>query len=164
MDYYVLFTVNSSCYEYATVTVNTDTLAYAYASAYIGSGVTTTYTAGVDYTVTIQCEYGIYTTAILGPGGNIDVTGDVVTYDYEGNSDYVVVFDGTGTPTYNSQNYYPDIDTGFTIPGTAYPSLGVYTVDVVMKSDFTSAFTGPITPSFGHIYIYTTKSFTVIKT
>jgi len=162
-SYWITVNVNSASYQYATVTVNSDTLVYNGTSAYVESGATTPYTAGIVYSILIKTEYGNFTCERTGPGGNIAVTGSTATYQYDGNSDFVLVTNGTST-TYNSALTIPDIDSGFVIPeSSAFPAPGNYYVSVYPYYVEANAFTGPVTPNSGDIMIEDLKMISVTK-
>lgn len=165
ISYWFTLRVGGVSYQYATITVNSDTLVYnAGSSVYTQNGATGPYVAGINYNVTIQTQYGTYTGSVMGPGGNEAVTNDVVTYDYDGDGDFVLVRDSGNNIVYNTTDYYADIDTGFTIPGSAYSSgSGDYNVSIYPDSGINNSFTGPTVPGHGYLLIETLKTVSVTK-
>ncbi|HRU39372.1 MAG TPA: hypothetical protein P5511_05800, partial [Candidatus Goldiibacteriota bacterium] len=153
LDYWIVVQVNSAYYKYATVTVNSDTLVFDGSNAYVASGATSPYQAGIDYTVTVNTEYGVFTAQTQGPGGSAGLTGDTVNYTYDGNSDFLLVRDNSSAITYSSLNDYSDIDPGFEIPSSAFPAAGNYSVGLYPYNSHSNAFTGPVTPSYSELAV-----------
>ena len=163
MDYWLVVKVNNVTYQNATVTVNSDTLVFDGSNAYVAGAGTGPYVAGIDYTTTIETEFGTYTAVVTGPGGNVTVTNDTIDYTYDGNADFFYVFKIGGSTTYTSTSDTPDIDPGHLISGTAFTGTGTYNVNIYPMSTFTSKFTGPTVPSTGNLMIETLSTVQVIK-
>jgi hypothetical protein len=166
ISYWVTFNVNGTYYQYATVTVsdgtNTDTLVSNGSSAYVTPASPMAYTPGANYSVVIQSEFGVYSGTITGPGGNVTVnTYNVVSYTYNGNSDFLIVYDSGYNPLYYSASDYPDISPGFIIPGSIFVIPGTYYVYVYPTTTLTSGFTGPNIPSQNTLTIETITQVTV---
>lgn len=153
MDYWLVLKVNNVTYQSATITVNSDTLVFDGSTAYLAGSGTGPYVAGIDYTTTIETEFGTYTATVTGPGGNVTVLNDTIDYTYDGNSDFFYVFKVGDSITHTSTNDTPDIDPGYVIPGTAFTGSGTYDINVYPMSTFTSKFTGPTVPSTGNLMI-----------
>jgi len=161
-DYWITVNINNALYQYATITVNEDTLIYNGSDAYEKSGATAGYTAGIVYSVLIETEYGDFLCERTGPGGNIALAGNTVTYQYEGNSDFLFVKQGASV-IYNSMDFMADIDSGFEIPGSAFPDPGDYSVSVYPYHVEANAFTGPVVPNSGDIMIEALTTIAVTK-
>ncbi len=75
--------------------------------------------------------------------GNIGISGggSLVTWNHEGNSDYVYVQEVGSDTTYMSLNNSNDVNSMFTVPNEAYPKTGTqYVLNVIVRNTVNNAF------------------------
>ncbi len=169
VSYWFTLNVAGVSYQYATITVNSETLEYRPASSVYASqaGSNTPVVQGSVFNVSIQTHFGTYTASITAPGENVSITNYVVSYDHDGTDDFVLVRNGASVLTYSSfaaPDSLTDIDPGFTIPeALAFPISGSYNVSVYPYNMNENAFTGPTVPTTNHLEVECLTEITVVK-
>lgn len=93
---------------------------------YFTSG-TFIYVAGTKYVLTTVTSAGTAAVTFTAPGGSVSISsnGTTITWNTEGNSDYVTVYDYLNpTMFYNSADATPDINSPFLVPAAVYSVYG----------------------------------------
>src|SRR5581483_1185795 len=110
-----------------------------------------TYQTGATYTLTTLTVAGTASQSFVAPG-NVSIASDGSQATWTGgNNDSVQVDDSSNTTTFNSQTYTNNAISPFSIPVTAYPAIGVYTVAAYATNSTTNI-------NNGSGYFYVTQS------
>ncbi len=110
--------------------VNGSMAAYSPASSF-------TYIPGGTYTMTTVTSIGTATASLVAPGPvSIAPDGSQASWTYEGNEDYVTVQELFSPYNFTLQTYNltSDVDSPYSIPASAYPASGNYSVFPVAQS------------------------------
>jgi hypothetical protein len=135
-------TVDSWYYRYATVTVNSIPLIYDGSWGYVESGAIVGYAPGMTYTAIVKTGFGDFTASNIAPGGNINLSGFIINYDYGGSNDSVRVINmSTVCP-----EFFSLISPGYNSV-VAFTAPGSYRLEVNAANFLADVFSGPVIPS-----------------
>lgn len=110
------------------------------------------YQPGFAYTLTTDTSIGTAFATVTAPGGNAQLSSDgtTVTWDVEGNADYVTVYCPESSMSFATNMATADISSPFRIPGAPFTTAGTYNYRFVQET-FENSVTGATPGSFFNV-------------